>query len=80
MYPAGFIPPEFREIVKVDLRDSDREVVRGAVQIVEFDDEGNPLPARPITDSEMDDQNIQRNTGVRDLRNGEYHPNRYFED
>ena len=81
MPPAGWIPPEYRQIVYADdLRPQDMQVIQQGMSVVEFDDNGDPLPVRPLTDEEIQERGIRRITGVIDTRTGEYHPNQYFED
>jgi len=73
---AGMIPPEFRELKKASLRESDKEIVRNSMKIyVEINGE---YVEREVTDEDIEE--ISRVTGVTDLRDGTYYPNRYFED
>ena len=78
--PAGWIPPEYRQIEYAPgLRDSDLEIIRQGMSIVDIDDDGNLGPIRVPTDEEITGS-VRRITGVTDKRTGHYQPNTFFED
>lgn len=75
--PPGWIPPEFREEVFADSLDAD-DIAAIKATMFTFDPEtGQRLS---VTDEEISERGIRRITGVRDTRDGSYHPNKYFKD
>lgn len=74
MTAAGWIPPEFRKSVTVELTDEELRSIRESMWIT--DGEGNVIQE---SDEEIRAK-VKRTTGVIDLRDGSYHPNRYFKD
>lgn len=66
--PAGWIPPEFREPIYVDLSDEDVERIYGTC----LRHDGSKM--RPMTREEIRSE-MKRCIGVRDTRTGKDSPN-----